>query len=443
MTETTWSASFAADRLPTFKAIIEKANRRLRKAGAPEFAPEISEPEFRTITLPGGTEILVPYVNVSLESYRLSLGDFTFVASLVPEEAGITVHTAPGESLDGFRPEDFRCDHCKVDRYRTRNYIVRDNRDGSLVQLGHNCIELYTGLKPKGLWVLDFSEDQLAEFREDEGGWGGGGGSRDYSVAIDTVLATAWAITNGGRNYTSVKAAEAYYEASGGEGHKDSTSSLVRGHLAGRPKPYRGDDSAGRDWDAIQAKVQVNLADTDLLDAIKASAETLRAGTDYADNMAVILAAPSGAVSLRNIGVLASLVAVYARQVQILAERKAEAEKPVVQGFVAPVKDAKGKATRLKGLEITVTRLREFDSDYGTRTLLVGLTADGHAVEWWASGTLSVLANGWRGLEEGDVITLDASVKGHREAGADKFTKQDTTVLTRGTNLVLAMATAC
>ena len=429
-----------AYRYEEFTKLVDKANRRLAKAGgadAPQFTFtfETFEVEQRRPTLfyaiDGSTEptgVFLPYFRATLlnDSFRIAVGDHTFVASLIAEEAGYTVHTAPGESLDGWtRPavDDIHCDVCNTVRARQNIYIVRDNTTGELIQVGTNCLAPLLGFSPQSLWALTWTESlaSLTGGGDDEDGWAGYRGAADRTVAIDTILAIAWAVTNGGKNYVSTKAADAYFEASNGEAHKVTTVSQIRGHLAGRPKPWKGDDRMGQAWDAIQAKVEATSQET--IDAIKAAAAALKAGTDYADNMTTILAAESGRVTFRNVGILGSLVAIYAREQQLAEERKVEA-KTAVTGFLAPVKDNKGKATRLHGLEITLTYVREFDGSYGTTTKMVGTAASGHAVEWWGTGSFSV--------EAGDVITLDASIKAHRAAGADKYTKADTTVLTRG-----------
>lgn len=405
---------FAADRLPEYLAIIEKANKRLRRAGAPEeFKPVISEPFLQTIKLESGAEVLVEYVTASLDEFKLSLGDYTFVASLVPEEAGITIHTAPGESLDGYRPEEFgKCDHCQVKRYRTRNYIVRDEKDGSLIQLGHNCIELFTGLKPKGLWALDFTAEQLAQFDEDEGGFGGGGyGSREYAIMIDTVLRLAYVYSDGGRSYLSVAKAR--------EWDKAATVDMVRGHLFSPPKPQYNKEA----YEEYLAKGREAAALSDeILDAIKASAETLSADSEYGYNMRTILAAPSGAVGYRNVGVLGSLVAVYRRLLGLEAKAKAN---PPVTGYLAD------KGQRVKSeLRLTLSRVRFIPGNYGTTTLLVGKSQDGHMVEWFASGT--------HNYDEGDVLIIKAyTVKDQKPAGSDQYTKQDVTVITRAAVLAV------
>lgn len=399
-----WSVSFAADRLPEALKLVGKASKRLVKAGGPAFDPIVSAP-FDKIMVEGGVQIAVPYVTLTLESLKLSIGDFTFVAALVPEEAGWTVHAAPGQSLDGWKRPDKdewpACDHCHTDRKRVRVYVVRDDRDGKLIQLGHSCISLYTGIEPKGLWALGF-DMVLEEFAgRDEGGFGGGG--RDYGVRIDEVLALSFAYSQGGRAYVSKARAD--------EWGKEATVDLIRCHLFSPPKAVspgsRGYEAYAEYQDACAKASEVDEA---LLGAIKASADTLKAGSDYGDNMAIILAAESGYVSRRNVGVLASLLAVYRRGLEQEESRKAQ---PAAQGFLGEA------GAKLKGLEITAKVVKVWEGHYGMTTFLVGSTDDGHTVTWKASG-----ARGW---EPGDRIKITSATIKAQEV----FQGTDQTVITR------------
>jgi hypothetical protein len=421
-----WTFAFPADRLGEFQHIIEKANRRLERAGATaRFEPSIVR-EDRSITQESGLSITVPYVIATMEQFRLSLGRYTFVARLVPEEAGMTVHTAPGESLEGWvRPaaDDQHCDHCEVKRNRINLYVVRDEETGEFIQLGQQCIQLYTGLEPKGLWALTFDQVIADEMGESDGGWGGG--RREYSVSIDEVLALSLALTNGGAKYVSKANAEAW--------NKSSTSGDIQRALFGN-FPSAADvrrwpglaEERQRFLDAIDKAAEI-AKDTALLDAVKASASTLKAGTDYADNMAIILAAESGLVSRWNIGTLGSLVAVYHRTLEREAERKARPQ--AAAGFIGAVGE------RVRDFTVTTTSVRQFDGMYGTTTLLVGVTEDGHVVKWFASNPpyKSVTTEvgdvvGSRGVEPGDVLHFAAAtVKAH-----DNYQGTDQTVLTRG-----------
>ncbi len=307
--------------------------------------------------------------------------------------------------------DDIHCDICNTVRRRQNIYIVRDEDSGKLLQVGTNCLAPLIGFSPQSLWALTWTQSLsgLTGGEDDEEGWGGYRGAADRTIAIDRVLATSWAVTNGGKNYVSTKAADAYYEA-GGHG-KPSTVSQIRAHLAGRPRPFKGDDSLGREWDVIQARVEATSDET--IAAIKASVDSVKTGTDYGDNLHIILAAESGRVTFRNIGILGSLVAVYAREQQLAEERKQEA-KTTATGFLGEVKE------RIRNFSITLSTVRELDSDWGTTTLMVGKTEDGHVVKWFASGSFS--------YELGDVVKFEAAtVKAH-----ENYQGTDQTVITRG-----------
>lgn len=414
-----------AYRYEEFVKRVDKANRRLERAGGSErfaFTFETFEVEKRRPTLffhiDGSTEptgIFEPWFRATLvnDSFRIKVGSHTFVASLIAEEAGYTVHTAPGQSLNGWaRPavDDIHCDVCNTVRRRQNIYIVRDEETGTLIQVGTNCLAPLLGFSPQSLWALTWTQE-LSDLTEDsdEDGWAGYRGAADRTVSIDSVLAIAWAVTNGGKNYVSTKAADAYYEA-GGHG-KASTVSQIRSHLAGRPRPFRGDDSLGREWDEVQAKVEAVTIDT--VAAIGNAVESVKTGTDYGDNLRTILAAPSGRVTYRNVGILGSLVSVYSREQQSAQERKQEALS-TVSGFLGEVKE------RIRNFSITLSSVRELDSDWGTTTLLVGKTPDGHVVKWFASGSFD--------YDLGDVITFEAATVKAQE----NYKGTDQTVITRG-----------
>ena len=413
--DNTWSYTFPADRVEDFNHIIDKANRRLERAGATaRFTPVVTLKEISETAADGITRT-VTMATATMESLRLSLGRYTFVARLVPEEAGMTVHTAPGESLEGWvRPaaDDTHCDHCGVKRDRVNLFVVRDDETGQLIQLGQQCIALYTGMQPKGLWALDFDGEISAAV----GGWSEGD-SLTASFDIHQVLGLSMALTNGGKAYVSRTNAELW--------EKTSTVSEVTACLyrwLPTDAECRKSEHARKYRERLLQAIEDGLAmakDEVLMAEIRSAATSLRAGTDYADNMAVILAAESGRVSRKNIGTLASLVAIYHR----LTEERAAATKPAAaQGFIGSVGE------RLRDFTVTATSVREFDGDFGTTTLLVGVTDDGHVVKWFASGT--------RNWDAGDRIHFAAAtVKGH-----ENYKGTDQTTLTRGHKVEVVQA---
>lgn len=395
---------FPAFRLEEWYKKIGVADRRLERAGLPPFKWHLEHfdkkvrkggVELEDGTLFGGIEAVEPWIRVHLDELTISAGHYTFVAALVAEEAGYTVHAAPGQNLDGWvRPpvDDIHCDHCGTKRDRKRLYIIRDDRDGSLVQVGHSCIELYTGLKLKGLWALTYGPE-LRAF----GGEGDGGSGRDYLVPVDRVLGLAFSLADEGKSYVSVKAADF---------GKQPTAAAVRLALYGRVQPpqrkwFKRDSDYQKaldDYHAFLEKIRRGIefsADADLIADIRKAADALAPGTDYADNMHTILAGEN--VSYRNIGILASLVAVYAKEKELAVKREQEKKAPPAKGLLAPVK------TRLRGLEITLDKVKAFEGQYGTRTLLSGRTDTNHVVVWWATGDHT-------DYEPGDLLTIDATV---------------------------------
>lgn len=408
--------------LDELSSLFAKANGKLARWGIDGLFTwaEVSRTEVPTLA---DKDVTQTWVTVAVTSAPVfALGDYVFVASLVAEDAGMVVHTAPGQTLEGWtRPagDDQTCEHCNVARDRKHLYVVRNVVTGEVVQVGSTCIEAFLGVEVKGLGMLEFLDSLDEIVRGFEGNYGAGRG--EFGLTVPRVLSLAWVLSKQGRGYISVSNAQAW--------DKTPTGAAVRSHgFYGAPNRahYRG-TTAEADYQADLAEYIRNedaaraaQADEALMAAIIASAETVRAGSDYGDNLRIIV--QSEAVRDRNVGILASLVAVYARELNLRAE--AAAKPAPVEGFLAPVKDAKGKASRLRGLQFTVTRVRYLDGDYGTTTILVGTASTGHAVEWFASGHISA--------DEGDVITLDASVKAHRPAGSDKYTRVDTTVLTRG-----------
>ncbi len=386
--------------LDAFKAKIAQANGKLARAGLDarfditytpfEYTRTVSDaPENQAFARP---PVVEPWVRATLDGpLTLRHGHFTFAASLVAEEAGITVHGAPGQELGGYTPQGTTdCDHCGVDRNRTRLYLVRDERDGSIVQLGHSCIELYTGIAPKGLWALTFDEELDAFTKPSEGGFG----QRDLGAEVDSVLAYAYAHTNQGRNYVPTS------------GVGESTVGKVRMSLFGAIHRLKDRERQYYQDKAVEAAAYRD--DAELLAAIKASVIETGEDTDYGRNLRVILAGET--VTGRNVGILASLVKVYARKMQIEAERKAN---PAARGFIGEIKQ------RIRNISLHLTHVRESDGLYGTTTLFIGRTGDGHVVKWFAAGTFV--------HEIGDTLNLEAAtVKAH-----EVYQGQDQTVITR------------
>jgi len=418
-----WAITFPAYRREGFLTKIDRANRRLQRAGSDlRFEPVLEDFMAKRviggIELPDGsrvfgTEVNEPWIKATMPTVTLTLGDYTFVASLVREEAGYTVHCAPGEDLSTWkRPDvnDIHCDHCGTNRQRSRIYIVRENETGELIQLGHSCIELYMGASPKGLWALQF-DAELKDFADEDRG--SNFGHSDYGTDIRKVLAYAFIFSDRGRSYVSKRAAE--------WGNQIATVSTVFSALFVTPQPPRRSDFRRGGYEKAMADYLQYLKDieeadrvwreeSDLIDDIIKTVESIDATSDYGQNLRVILAGE--AVSGRNVGILASLVAVYARERELAIQRAAAPK--VAEGFLADEKVRIKQAIRL-----TLKTVRHWEGDFGPSTFMVGYTDDMHCVVWKASG--------FHDYDPGDVLVLSAAtVKKH-----ENYKGTDQTVITR------------
>lgn len=401
-------------KLAAFQAKIAQANKRLAKSGLDarfevsyedfEVKKNVARVDHAVVSNHAPVYVYEPWVRATLTGpLTLRHGHFTFVARLVPEEAGITVHSAPGQELGGYSPRgDNSCDHCQVERSRMRLYLVRDDRDGSIIQLGHSCIELYTGVSPKGLWSLTFDEE-LAEFTSND--VDGGFGPKHYGASVDLVLAYAFAHSDRGRSYIP-----------SGMYSETSTVSMVRTSLFFDIDKLKEVDRQYYRAKAVEAAG--HLADTELLTAIKASVTATAEDSDYGRNLRVLLAGES--VSGKNVGILGSLVKVYARQQQIEVERTAH---PVVAGFLGDVGE------RIKNISATAKTVVYQDGDWGTTTFLVAIADDGHTLVWKAHRALDV--------EAGQRFTIGAAtIKAH-----ETYRDVDQTVITRAAKFEVIDAT--
>lgn len=383
-------------RLAAFKDKIAAANKRLARTGI-DARFEATYHQYDKAETINGHTITRPYVLCTLNEFRLTIGNYTFMAALIAEEAGYVVACAPGQSLHGWtRPnhEEATCQHCNTARPRTRLYVVRNDDTGIITQLGHTCIALYTGINPKGLWALTFAED-LNDFAnksdEDEDAAADAqffAVGRGYGADISTVLALAYALTNGGIAYIST--------ARAAETDRTSTASAVRHQLFSK-RTYMSCEQLTR-MEAIDTEAATVRNNTELMTSIRAAAQTINTATDYGQNMHVILQGEY--VSSRSIGTLASLVAVYARAKADEVERQA---RPTPN-----TPHLADEGTKLTDLQLTVKTIRQRDNHYGTSTYVTGYAPTGHLIGWKASKALD--------YEPGTTLNIKtAIVKEHTE----------------------------
>lgn len=370
--------------------IVEKFNRRAAREGISERVEIISDvPAIREWS-GEGREISIEIRVIEVSVPVLSKSGWKMVAALDFIESGVIVRSVPGESLEGWeRPSEVWCDHCERKRGRNRSFVVRSD-EGEIKQVGSSCLSAFIGFSPSmAFFWLGFA-DELADKVEESSGHRG----VERVWTIEDVVRMSYVVSDGGKSYVRA-----------GDFDRLPTGSEVRRVLAFTRGFGPNREEQEREVDALRE--QAAGVSSEIIDEVIEFGKGLEGESDYVVNMRVLLDGVH--VGPRHVGILASLVAVWAREMGIRAEREAN---PVVNEWIGDVK------TRLRGLAVKVTKVQYLDGDYGMTTLLVMRDVEGHVLKWFASGAKPV--------EVGDEIVIDGTVKAHEEYSG---TKQ--TVLTR------------
>ncbi|PZT99638.1 MAG: hypothetical protein DI630_16480 [Gordonia sp. (in: high G+C Gram-positive bacteria)] len=358
---------------------IDAANRRLGRAGVTDRFTYTLEP-YEDITRKDGITVVEPRVVLTLSAPTLSFGGWVFQAALDIIDGQAIVSTAPGADLSAWeRPAAHHCDHCGLNRSRTHSYVVRHQGTGEVRQIGRSCLPLFLGMRPAGLWAMQWADDALSDLTEREGS-----SSPDAPRLWDgrQVLALATVLSDRGRSFVP--------RAAAGHGRM-ATADQVWAILA--PPPREPAAVRAARLEAVEQSEQVDPAD---IDAVIASIAGM-GDSDYTQNLAVL--AGLDHIPSKHVNLWVSLVGVYFRH-----ERRKEqvAALPELTGnYIAEVGE---KITDVTGLIVTLT---SFESDYGYPpklvTVLVVHTDCGHLIKW--KGTVPDEVDGQQ-LENRQRITI-------------------------------------
>lgn len=277
------------------------------------------------------------------------------------------------------------CQHCNENRQRNTTYVFTDESGGD-IQVGSTCLKDFSGAhdaeRIAHMLTLYY---QLSEYGEDDG-WdsGGGGGAsrvntRDYLACVNVAIKLEGWVPKSAHTGTPT----AYLA--------DSILYPPRNTVEKFPKPTA--DDYERADKAIEWARGESESDNDYILTI-----SNLAGMEY--------------YNPRYSGYVASILPAYdraeGRRVEMELRDRAKAE--IVQEIYAPIGE------RVRDIPVTVTFKRDFDSDYGTSTLINMRTEDNRALSWFASND--------PGFEIGESATLTGTVKGFDDKyGSTKVTR--------------------
>lgn len=407
--ETEQASAGPSLRIPTWSVDriehkVELANRRLEREGiAKRFELERSDEEV-SYRRPTGDEVdmygyapwqqyAFQYSTLTLNRPSISHEGWRFDAALdrVPGTDEFMMRSVPGRDFAGWRPEPGRCDHCGKFRDRNTTYLVTNEETGETLQVGASCMEVFLGVRPKGLWSLGTS----IEPDED---WDAAPLSTQSVEDNRELIAKALVASDMGKRYVSKSRAVEW----GSVSTADRIDALFGSTTFHR---LTEEDRLERE----QARQELaEVLGSGLVDDVVKAAREVGTDSDYGRNLNAALDA--GFATAAMSGTVISAVAAYGRknrdaaQAKVRQDRIAEA-KP---GFAAPVKN------RLRDVPVTITNVFE-----GTRAayawphgdepfqIITMRDGDGHEIVWKTSTVQPV--------KIGDDVTMTGTVKKHGE----------------------------
>lgn len=300
-------------------------------------------------------------------------------------ETGMIVNTAPGvDHVDRSLVEQGKCDHCHVNRYRSKCYLV-GSEDGRQLQVGSTCLKDFLGwdIRPMFLGSESVRED-VDSFL--------GGGYWPHTWATESVLMAAWA---------TIKL-DGYVRASDWQQRptKDRVGEILdpKGKYAAEiTRKYGAVVEESRD--VAQQTREFILSDE------------FSGDTEYVLNMKTAL--ESETVDPRHFGLVVSAPQAWAKHRERTLIRERERSQTVNE-YLGRVKE------RLRNLKVQVKNISWHHSDFGATTLYTMVTDNGHLIKWWASDDKlgENVTDEWH--------TITGTVKKH-----ELWQEQKSTVLTR------------
>lgn len=147
----------SVDRLPQFRKAIERLNKRLEKRGFQPYRLAIGEPRTEWIEeAPNGKEEPRGYffnlVDVTVRGTQFALGAYRLGAIIDHRESPARISSFGDFKVPQkfFEAHGHHCDHCHTNRDRARTFLLKDP-GGNISQVGQSCLEEFTGVSPSAL----------------------------------------------------------------------------------------------------------------------------------------------------------------------------------------------------------------------------------------------------------------------------------------------------
>ena len=284
------------------------------------------------------------------------------------------------------------CEHCNKIRNRSKVFVLGRSDDFTkTVQVGSSCLADFCDSNSANISSVFEFESTIYEMLQ-EFGWEKGSQRESSQV---TVL-------------SPIKVLEKACEASLASGYISRSKAEQLGVCSTADTVKISFDSKAKLKDQIvPSEIAIARAKV-ILDWALIEAAEKEDTESYWNGVAQLL--EFGFVPLKRLGYIVGLVGCHAAHMRKL-EQNSETSASEFQGTIGI----------RQNFEATVTRVSNFDTQYGVGTLTMMKTSDGHILKYW----------NYVG-ETGNKVQFSANIKAHED---DQFVKAKVTVLSRATKI--------
>jgi hypothetical protein len=378
-------------------AKLEKLAKRGARYGQAIAWTETARTEDRSFRRADGKMIKreVELIDLVITGEAPRVGDFKFDAALERVDGGVMIAAVPGTKVGKLGREwDGRCDHCGNERHRTHGYVVSKGRTRKIV--GRSCLRDYLGTDAPEKIAGRFSFlRELTGGDDEEGGWGGFGGSyRDLTRSL--IAETRAAIKLWG------------WRKNDGEAYGWRTT-IGFVDLLARPITGDGDTAAEqrKARDELLGELRGNYASYEAeADKIIEWARSIKPRNDYMHNLTVALSGET--VKTKHRALAASACATYDRQ------KAAEADRAIEKAKETPRQPSQwlGHEGQRMTVDLELADRRVLpDNGFGSRWLHKFFAPNDQVVTWASASVPHEIVE----LEKGAKIKATFTIKGHSE----------------------------
>jgi hypothetical protein len=342
---------------------------------------------------------------------------YEFIAKIEHTDNGNIINIAPNASIKAlpseFKQADAECDICHTKRERFNTFVLKNEKDSSLIKAGSACLKRF--LPSISVNALINYAHMLEEIREGLAGGAFGDGDdfdergmpnkyRNYFPVGYMMNALCAAYLIKGKYISKSKAQEFNTEST-----LDMAQTIM---FPPKLKDRYGKfqeflDQAKGLMDGEAKELSTKIIDWAKNQDFTAEAEARPEYANLYNNMQVL--AHSDSANLKNMGYVGAMIPQYMRAMGVIAKQQADANKKP-SDYVGTV------GSKINNIDVTLLFQRSFDGAYGTTILYSFEDTTGNRFAWFSSNDLGLVDKQKYKIAVGTVKKQEVSkYGGHKE----------------------------